>query len=187
LRLAAAFERRLVAGGKLTRQTLRRAAEALQPDDLNEDEYLEAAELLDAAPPGKRAGAAGVGFGKAASVMLRLDVGGKSPGATLKGKDRKGHSLKPGGRGASRLYGAGGGWLVTVRPARAAADVKSAGEFLLAQFKDAGGDERALSKAEVADDPSLSGLLDLFAHADRDGDGRLSLTELKAYLRVRQP
>src|SRR5262249_49369727 len=39
-----------------------------------------------------------------------------------------------------------------------------------------------LAKSELEEDAALSGLVELFRFADRDGNGRLSLAELKGYL-----
>jgi Ca2+-binding EF-hand superfamily protein len=60
--------------------------------------------------------------------------------------------------------------------------VRSAGDFLLAQFKTALGGAPALTKADLEEDPTLGGFLELLPYADRNGDGKLSLTELKNYL-----
>jgi Ca2+-binding EF-hand superfamily protein len=63
-------------------------------------------------------------------------------------------------------------------------DARSAREFLVAQFKAALGDRPALGKADLEQDPGLSGLLELFRYADRNGDDRLTLAELEDYLRL---
>jgi Ca2+-binding EF-hand superfamily protein len=63
-------------------------------------------------------------------------------------------------------------------------NVGSAREFIVAQFKPVLSERVALSKADLEQDPALTGVLDLFPYADRNGDNRLSLTELEDYLRV---
>ena len=70
------------------------------------------------------------------------------------------------------------------RTTRTASDVRSAGEFLIAQFEAALGERTALGKTELEQDPALSGFLELFRYADRNGDNRLTLAELKDYLRL---
>jgi Ca2+-binding EF-hand superfamily protein len=70
------------------------------------------------------------------------------------------------------------------RTQRAAPNVKSAEEFLVAQFKAALGERMALARADLEQDPALSGLLELFRYADRNGDKRLSLAELEGYLNL---
>jgi len=170
--------------GKLTAAELKRAPRALRKYDLNEDESLDLAELLSAVPPRSQPDAARVKAvaGGDKDAVLRIDLGAKAK-ATLEGKGHGGLRLTTGGEGrAYRLRGVRGGWWLTFRPERTAPDVRSAGDFLVAQFADALGDRKGLSKAELDEDASLSGLADLFAHADRDGDGVLTLPELKAYV-----
>jgi hypothetical protein len=83
-----------------------------------------------------------------------------------------------------RLRGPGGHWWLTFRAERDAPDMRSAGEFLVAQFKTALGDSRSLSRAALEEDATLAGFLDLLPYADKDGDGGLSLAELEDYLRL---
>jgi Ca2+-binding EF-hand superfamily protein len=191
LRLAALFLGRLDANGdgKITRAELRRAPESLRKYDLNEDEFLDRAELLAGAAPGPRPGAAQVKLGEAGDerdAVLRLDAGTKTPKATMGGKGAKSVRLvaasAPGG--LHRLYGPRGRWAMAFRTTRSAPDVRAAGEFLVAQFKAALGDRAALGKADLEQDPALSGLLELFRYADRNGDNRLTLAELEKYLRL---
>jgi Ca2+-binding EF-hand superfamily protein len=54
--------------------------------------------------------------------------------------------------------------------------------FVLAQFHNAAGSQAALDKNKVANDPALQLLADIFPHADRDGDCKLSLKELERFL-----
>jgi Ca2+-binding EF-hand superfamily protein len=70
------------------------------------------------------------------------------------------------------------------RPTRTAPEVKSAAEFLIAQFKAAADGRAALAKGDLEQDPALNGLLALFRFADRNRDNRLSLTELETYLKL---
>jgi Ca2+-binding EF-hand superfamily protein len=175
--------------GKLTRAELRRAPELLRKYDLNEDESLDPAELLASAapvPPPAAPRAKLVEAGGGQEVVLRLDLGAKAAAPTLHGPGAKSLRLvaatPPGD--LHRLYGPAGRWGVVFRAARTVPDVRSAAEFLLAQFKAAVGDRAALGKAELEQDPGLSGLLGLFRYADRNGDNRLTLAELEDYLRL---
>ncbi len=66
-----------------------------------------------------------------------------------------------------------------------AARFSSTREFYLAPFKSAvgdKGDKQFLERKEIEDDPALAFLAGLFAHADRNGDNRLTLAELEAFL-----
>jgi hypothetical protein len=67
---------------------------------------------------------------------------------------------------------------------RQSPDVQSAAAFLLAQFKAALGDRPSLAKADLEQDATLGGLLELFRYADRNADNLLSLKELEDYLRL---
>jgi Ca2+-binding EF-hand superfamily protein len=83
-----------------------------------------------------------------------------------------------------RLRGPQGRWLAALQSRRNLPDVGSAGDFLIAQFKDALGDRRALTRADLEQDPALRGLLEFFSYADRDGHGKLTLAELEDYLKL---
>jgi Ca2+-binding EF-hand superfamily protein len=186
LRLAELFLCRLDANadGKLTRDELRQAPRALRKYDLNDDEYLDLAELLAGAGATRRAGVTRLKMADPdeKDVVLRIDVGGKER-ATLEGKFSGTVRLVPAtsAGGQYRLHGPEG-WSLTFRASRSTADIRSAREFLLAQFRTALGDAKALARADLEEDAALTGFLDLLPYADRNGDSRLSLDELKAYL-----
>jgi Ca2+-binding EF-hand superfamily protein len=187
LRLADLFLRCLDADGDgiLTTDELRRAPRSLGKYDSNDDEYIELAELLAGAGAACRPARARLHLGTAAAgeaLVLRLDLGPR-PGAKLEGKrdDTVKLVTAPAGEGPYRLHAAAG-WALTFRTVRSTADVRSAGEFLLAQFKTALGDAAALTKNDLQDDAALAGFLELLPYADRNGDGRLTLAELQAYL-----
>jgi Ca2+-binding EF-hand superfamily protein len=116
----------------------------------------------------------------AASAVLRLDLGAK-PAAALAGK---GMRLVGGPAGAYRLIHPTGGWALLTRAERRAPEVRSTAEFLVAQLTAAGGDRAPVKKADLEQDPASAGLVELLGHADRDGDGKLSLAELTAYLKL---
>jgi Ca2+-binding EF-hand superfamily protein len=191
LRLADLFLRRLdpKGDGKLTRDGLRRLPEVLRKYDLNEDEFLDLAELLAAAGPGPRPVEARVKLaaeGAGEDAILRVDAGTKAAAPTIEGSGVKALRLvpAPAAGGIHRVYGPEGRWVVAFRAARTVPDVGSAGEFLVAQFKAALGDRPSLGKADLESDPGLSGLTAVFPYADRDGDNRLTLAELEEYLRL---
>jgi Ca2+-binding EF-hand superfamily protein len=191
LRLADLFLHRLDANGdgRLTRAELNRAPLSLRKYDLNEDEFLDRGELLEAAAPGQRPGKAQVKLGERdvkRDTVLRLDVGMSAATASIEGKGAKPVQLVatsvPGG--LHRLYGPDGRWSLACRSVRTAPDVRSAEGFLVAQFKAALGDRRAMEKSDLEQDPGLSGFLELFRYADRNGDERLTLGELEDYLHL---
>jgi hypothetical protein len=69
-----------------------------------------------------------------------------------------------------------------VSAADPAAGVREAREFFLAQFASAVGDRPAVDKPALEADPTHRGLAALFDPADRNGDGKLTLAELTAFL-----
>src|SRR5262249_31620742 len=156
------FLKRLDANGdgKLSAAELRRAPRTFRKYDLNEDEGLDRAELLAGAPTGQKPGAVRLKLGGASgkAAVLRIDLEGKGTGTWREGGKEK--RLKPLGEGVYRVRGPGGWWL-TFRAERAAPDVRAAGEFLLAQFETALGDEKSLSRAALQADATLACFLDL--------------------------
>jgi Ca2+-binding EF-hand superfamily protein len=84
--------------------------------------------------------------------------------------------------GPFHLSVAGGSWVVSCKATRVAHDFRSTREFLVAQLEAALGTAKSLTRAEIENDPTLSGLAGLFNYADRNGDNRLTLDELSAYL-----
>jgi Ca2+-binding EF-hand superfamily protein len=191
LRLGELLFRRLDADGdgKLTESELRRAPQSLHKFDLNEDEFLDPAELLSGATTLSRPGIAQVKLGERGDerdTTLRLDVGTKARTPTIEGQSANSLRLMlasaPGD--LHRLYGPEGRWVLAFRTTQTVQDARSAGGFLVAQFKADLGDRPALAKADLEQDPGLNGLLELFRYADRNGDERLTLEELEDYLRL---
>jgi len=72
-------------------------------------------------------------------------------------------------------------WILVVSPARQAADLAPARDFLLAQLAEAAAGRELVPIAEIERDPALSGLADLAAYADRDGDAKLAAKEVAAW------
>jgi Ca2+-binding EF-hand superfamily protein len=191
LRLAELFLRRLDADndGKLTRAGWQRAPHALRKYDLNEDEFLDLAELITSPVSVPRIDYDQVKrseIGKERDTVLRLDVGVKAKDPIIEGKSAKLVRLvaAPVSGSLHRLYGPEGRWLMAFRSARTVPDVGSAREFIVAQFKTALGERVALTKADLEQDPALSALLELFRYADRNGDEQLSLAELEGYFKL---
>jgi Ca2+-binding EF-hand superfamily protein len=177
----------VAANGKLTPARLRQAPELLRKYDLNEDGFLDVAEL-----PASTTSAVSWGNGLVTidtninkpCTVFRLDVADHSCIPTVEGELSKLLWLESGSGEADlhRLFGPDGRWAMAFRTSRAIPDVRSVAEFLVAQFKAALGERPALRKDDLEQDPGLSGLLDLFPLADRNGDGRLTLPELESYL-----
>lgn len=177
-------------GGVLARtagQGPDRVARALRRFDSNDDEYLDRAELLaiPAQPEGTVKPQIVFAASTAPELVLRVDLGTAGT-VRLEGEAADKVQVAPPAApgGGYRLSSADHAWALSVVPVRQLPDVRSAGAFLLAQFRDALGDRPGLTKTDLAADPALTGLLDLIAFADRDRDGRLSLTELEAHLQL---
>jgi Ca2+-binding EF-hand superfamily protein len=62
------------------------------------------------------------------------------------------------------------------------ARLRAASRFTLAQFKTILGERPAVEKRDLEEDPAAGVLADLFDAADRNGDGKLTLAELEAFL-----
>jgi Ca2+-binding EF-hand superfamily protein len=191
VRLAGLFRRCLTAIGdeKLTGVKLKRAPDMLRRCDLNEDGFLQQSELLSSAPAGSKPGGPQVklgGIGETPDAVLQMNIGGKSGSSSLRSQTTKALQLLAASdpTGMPRLYGPKREWLVAWRTTLDAPDVRSTGEFLLAQFKDAVRTRPWLTKSELEQDPLLSGLAELFRYADRNGDDRLTLEELENYFRL---
>ncbi len=179
------------ADGKLTKPELARATELLRTFDLNEDEFLDLAELLASARSAPRAGEPRVRLTRAGAeevpvLRVELGTGAKAPSvvAGRNGPEPFRLAVASSSDGLHRLRGSEDGWSAVFRAVWTVPDVVSAGAFLVAQFRAAAGDREALSKADLEQDLTLSGLGGLFPFADRNGDDRLSLSELETYLKL---
>jgi Ca2+-binding EF-hand superfamily protein len=60
--------------------------------------------------------------------------------------------------------------------------MKNSRRFVLAQFEIAAGNAHHVERRQVKDDAALQVLEDLFPHVDRDGNGKLTRTELERFL-----
>ncbi len=159
-------------------------AGSLELLDANDDEYLDLAELLAAAPPAE---AVPVALSSTApvnkpDVIVRINLG-KTPNASLVDPQKK-LTLTTVHPGMFRLREAGGMWTASIDADVDGDRFEGVREFLLAQFKTAVEDRAALTRANLEDDFALGGLLAIMPFADRNGDERLTLAELEAYLEL---
>jgi Ca2+-binding EF-hand superfamily protein len=173
-------------GGQLTGREWQQMPVLIRPFDLNDDEYLDLTEIVAAAkslgtvPRAPASSLVLAKEGKGAPV-LRIDLGTE---ATVTLHPATAFPLAPPivRAGLFHLSGAGGSWWVSFKATRVAPDFRSTREFLVAQMDAALGTAKSLSRAEIENDPTLSGLAGLFDYADRNGDNRLTLNEVSAYL-----
>jgi Ca2+-binding EF-hand superfamily protein len=172
--------------GKISVSELKQAPRLIERFDADDDEALDRAELLAFAAPGRPMTSArvkpAVGV---ADAVLRVSLGAKTQSATIEGKGAKRLRLTAPAfaRHTYQLHGPASGWLATFLAARAGPDMRAANGFILAQFEGALGGRSSLAKADL-EDPTVSGMGELFRFADRDGDGKLTASELKAYLEL---
>ena len=162
-RLSAALFRALDrdGDGTISRAEWAAAPALLRRFDENEDEVLDAAELLAAAP---------------------ADAG--PVGSEIRVESRMGDALLvplPKGGGNKKLI-LDGGSEVRVTVADAGGGIRAAKEFYLAQFADALAGRAGLTKADLDADAGLQAVAGMASAADRDGDGRLTAGELAGFL-----
>jgi Ca2+-binding EF-hand superfamily protein len=162
--------------GKLSAAELRQAVSLLKRLDENEDEVLTAAELFGTLRPAL----------SSPKTKLKLLSRTKGPDITLKlvrdGKhelvsDSKQFRLSADGL---RLHLPGAACSLSFDQSSPTAGFIAAKDFYLAQFKAAAG-EKPATKQLFEDDPTTQVLAGLFDVADRDGDGKLTRTELEAF------
>lgn len=168
--------------GTISAEEWKQAPAVMRRLDENEDELLDAAELLVNGPDTKTSTPATrlkvAGATAEPDARLRIEAGEK-PVARLDGnadgfRQEAGNFLEvPGGR--MRL---------SFGRAKAAGGFRTAREFYLAQFAEAAGKKPALTRDEVEADPGLTAVAGMFPFADGDGDGRLTTGELRAFLEL---
>ncbi len=175
--------------GRLTPASLKRIANLLRKLDENEDGILTAAEVLSLgadqslkAPPASEcqwvaadkqpAAVASVFVAHAKGMVLQIKTASKSL-EVMSGEAA--HSF-------SRVRF--GDTVLVFSPSRED-PVKSMAvtrQFVLAQFNLAGGSKKWVEKRQLEDDASLQLLADIFPHANRAGNGKLTLAELEQFL-----
>jgi Ca2+-binding EF-hand superfamily protein len=187
-RLAALFARVLAAdrAGRVAKAALAALSESLRPYDSNDDETWDVSELLAAAPTlvmsdDTAAATATIGDD---GPELRVDLESKAEPVLAQEKSDHPLALIRSSAGAYRLSGPRRGWSVTFGRSLELPDLRSSGQFFVAQFQAALGDEPCLTKAQVEEAPLLGAFRKLFPYADRNGDSRLSTAELEAYLKL---
>lgn len=170
LRVGDALFRHLDVNGdsRLSAAELKRAAHLLRTLDEDEDETLTPAELLagsrpSAFPPTGVVRLAERGARIDAATVLRLP----------EEKGRPTHLSDPKGR-----------WELVLMHDGSAADVKDTAEFCRAQFLAAADAKAGATRKVLEADLTSAVLVELFDFADRDTDGRLTSTELDAYLKL---
>jgi Ca2+-binding EF-hand superfamily protein len=144
---------------------------------VDEDEVLTADELLGAdraGPAVKTAGVKSAPGNAGKGPRLVIDLGPK-PGVRLDPNDSCWLAAD-----GSRLHVPGGVCSITISKDDPVAGYHRAREFYAAQFSAAAGDKPA-PKSAFEDDPTTQVLAGLFDAADRDGDGKLTRTELEAF------
>lgn len=166
--------------GSLSRAELGGATDLLRRLDEDEDEVLSPAELLALGPtesvaaagPAPRVGRVG---GRPDGLLLADLGGGHARFESRSGRARVGAD-------ARSLDFAGGSVAIREPDVAAGGGFQAAKEFTLAQFAGALGGGAALRKADAEADAGSQVVAGLFDPADRDGDGRLTPTELREFL-----
>lgn len=159
--------------GQLSVAELRDAPSLLNRFDEDEDEALTPAELLAGfKPPAKRSAETRLfvlGESSAPPAKLTLPLSGP-PILT----DAPDFTLSADGKLLTTPSG-----VCSISHSAAATDLRATTGFYLAQFKHAG--DKPTAKAVFENDPTTQVLAGLFDAADRDGDGKLTRTELVAF------
>jgi Ca2+-binding EF-hand superfamily protein len=168
--------------GTISVEEWKQAPALIRRLDENEDELIDAAELLvngpdtKTPPPAPRLKVAGAAVKP--DARLRIEVGEK-PAVRL---DRDAVGFKQ--VAANLVEVPGGRMRLSPGRAKVAGEFRTAREFYLAQFAEAAGKNPSLTTDEVEADPGLNAVAGMFPFADRDGDGKLTAGELRAFLEL---
>jgi Ca2+-binding EF-hand superfamily protein len=175
-------------GGKLTVEHLNRAETLLRKLDENDDEELTPAEVLSLGSPRTTKTPLRSDFklvlaqDRASGPMVRVVFGKEA----IVGVEQvgKGPVLLPAspGNAIARIRHADVVLTFAAGQEDPAKSMALSRQFVVNQFKNVAGARGWLEKKQVQDDLSLQVLMDLFAHADRNGDGKLTLGELEQFL-----
>jgi Ca2+-binding EF-hand superfamily protein len=174
--------------GRLTLEKLKRASAVLAKLDENEDDVLTVGEVLSlGVDPSLKAPGQSEWYWVAADkqsspAFLSLTIGNARDPAPRILQTAKGVDILPAAPGAGIVrvrhgdvvlaLGWGGDAAKAVTPTR---------QFVLAQFKNVAGKKDWVEKRHVDGDAALQIVAALFDHADRDGDGKLTLAELEQF------
>jgi Ca2+-binding EF-hand superfamily protein len=173
--------------GKLTPAELARATALLDRFDLNEDELLTPAELLfgSSVPPSSETEQVTVSRPDAqpAAALVQIDLDRDRKQVSLAAqRDKTLVELTGGGENEVRFRLAGSVCTVRTSNSDKARRFQAAQQFYLASFKTACEGKAFLEKKQLAQDAGLQVLAGLFDPADRDGDGKLTQSELESFL-----
>jgi len=170
--------------GTFTAAELRRIAQSMSRYDLDENGALALEELLSStaetlalvkSPPSVTTEASGRG----ARVRVKLDAPSSlttvSEGANLL------NAVGGASANSVRYRGPQNAWMLAIETQRRLPNVKSASDFLMAQFQTVLGNRTELTLHEITQESGLTGLAELAPIADHNGDERLSLAELQSY------
>src|SRR5262245_5707200 len=173
--------------GTVTANELRRAVRTMSRYDLDEDGTVALDELLGAAAarsPQTLAPARSTQASERA-VRLRIKLGEPAPTVQIDDDATRpmGFLLSSSGN-ITRIQGLNNDWTLAIDTLRYFPNVKSAGDFLAAQFQNVLGNRSELTLLEIKQDAGLSGLSELAPIADRNSDERLSRDELQSYIEL---
>lgn len=168
LRLGSWWQQHLSDG--IRDDTFRQRRDALMRRfDLNDDEYLDAAEILAAAErskPSKEPEGLQLVHDDAGAAVLQIELEANAkPADLVRVQNRE-------------------GWTLAYRPVRINPELRGLREFLQAQFENALENRDRLGKRDIEEDANLSALTTLFSFADRNGDDSLTAAELADYLKL---
>jgi Ca2+-binding EF-hand superfamily protein len=173
--------------GQLSLERIKRAADVLGKLDEDEDEVLTVTEVLSLGvdPLLKAPTKSALGWVAAdpqhSPPQLSLTLpAGKAPALRI---DAAAKSLElVGSKAAPRIRYRDTVLSVSAAPTDPVRAAHLAGQFVRAQFQAVAGKKGWIEKGHVDDDAGLQLVADLFDHADRNGDGKLTLDELQQFL-----
>jgi Ca2+-binding EF-hand superfamily protein len=172
--------------GRLSLERIQHAADVLGKLDEDEDEVLTVAEVLSLGVDGALKAPHQSAFSWATAeprhsppqLSLAL-AGGKKSAANIDAVERL---ELVGSRANPRVRCHDAVLSVSAAPADPARAAELTGQFVRAQFETVAGKKGWIEKRQVDDDAALQVLADLFDHADHNGDGKLTVDELRRFL-----
>jgi Ca2+-binding EF-hand superfamily protein len=174
--------------GKLTLPSLRRVGDLMRRLDENEDSVLTAAEVLS------------LGIDPTLQAPVRSECtwaasGTQPPMATVIVENANHSTVRVKSAGKALINGPAddtapsnrlrlGNTVLLISASREdrVKGMATTRQFAVAQFKNVAGSKQWLEKRQVEDDASIQLVADLFDHADRDANGKLTLAELEEFL-----
>ncbi len=174
--------------GKLSAAELADAPRLLNRLDENEDEVLTPAEIMNGAPL-KNFGPISKMWPEASraeplaipEAVLRVDLH-RDGKAEIESPAKSDYRRTLDKTGPLRFSVPGGVATVEVSTVDPLAGARETREFLLAQLRSAVGPKGSLAKEDAEQDASLRGLVGLYEPADLNGDGKLTVAEVTAFL-----